>query len=288
MTGYGKAQTENEKYRIFVEIKTVNSKQMDLNTRLPYNYNIKEPEIRAIASRVIQRGKAYLGVTREIMGGESGRSINHKLALHYYQELKELTSQMKDHHEQHDFLQTIMRMPEVLKQDDTELDENEWVLVKDAIDEALLKLDNYRQEEGKILEVDFIGRVHKIKDYLKQIEPHEVSRLKDVKEKFNKELSDFLEDKSLDENRYEQELVYYLDKLDITEEKVRLKQHCDYFLETLNSESPVGKKLNFIAQEMGREINTTGSKANNAGIQKIVVDMKDELEKIKDQLANIL
>ncbi|MGM0647863.1 MAG: YicC/YloC family endoribonuclease [Bacteroidota bacterium] len=288
MTGYGKAQAENEKYRIVVEIKTVNSKQMDLNTRLPYNFNIKEPEIRAIASRVIQRGKAYLGVTREIMGAESGRSINHKLALHYYQELKELTSQMKDHHEQHDFLQTIMRMPDVLKQDDTELDEDEWFLVKDAIDDALLKLDNYRQQEGKILEEDFIGRVHKIQDYLKQIEPHEASRLKDVREKFNKELSDFLEDKSLDENRYEQELVYYLDKLDITEEKVRLKQHCDYFLETLNSESPAGKKLNFIAQEMGREINTTGSKANHAGIQKIVVDMKDELEKIKEQLANIL
>lgn len=288
MTGYGKAQTENEKYRIFVEIKSVNSKQMDLNTRLPYNYNVKEPEIRAIASRLIQRGKVYLGITREIMGPESGRSINQNLALHYYDELKQLTTQMKDQNEQHDYLQTIMRLPEVLKQDDEELDEQEWILVKDTIHDALLTLDSYRLEEGEILQDDFIGRVHKIQDYLRQIEPHEARRLNDVKEKFNKELSDFLEDKSLDENRYEQEVVYYLDKLDITEEKVRLKQHCDYFLETLKSEAPAGKKLNFIAQEMGREINTTGSKANHAGIQKIVVDMKDELEKIKEQLANIL
>lgn len=287
MTGYGKAVAEQESLKISVEVKTVNSKQIDLNCRLPYIYNEKEPEIRSLAGRFIERGKIFLGINREATGDESGHAVNQQLALRYYNELKQLASNMDDK-QQPDYLQAIMRMPDVLKLDEQELDETEWSVLKRALTEALAKLDQYRKEEGKILEEDFEQRIQKILHYLKDVEPFEKERMEQVKDKFNKELADFLENKTLDENRYEQEIVYYLDKLDITEEKVRLKQHCEYFLQTMNADAANGKKLNFISQEMGREINTIGSKANHAGIQRIVVDMKDELEKIKEQLANIL
>lgn len=287
MTGYGKARVETDDLKLSIEIKTVNSKQMDMNCRLPYDYNEKEPEIRSIAGHYIQRGKVYLGITRESTGEESSRTLNQKLALRYFNEMKTLTQNMGLDKEP-DYLQALMRMPDVYVLEEQELDEEEWLLVKDTLNKALKTLDEFREQEGKILEEDFEMRIVRIKEYLEKLKTHEEERLKLVKEKFDKELADFLENKSIDETRYEQEIVYYLDKLDITEEKVRLKQHCDYFLETMNANAANGKKLNFIAQEMGREINTTGSKANHAEIQKIVVEMKDELEKIKEQLANIL
>ncbi|MGM0612420.1 MAG: YicC/YloC family endoribonuclease [Bacteroidota bacterium] len=287
MTGYGKSTVETDELNISVEIKTVNSKQMDLNCRLPFEYNPKEPEIRSLVSRSIQRGKVFVGITKESTAEHSGHSINQDLALNYYNELKELKEKMNQKAEP-DYLLSIMRMPDILKTEEQEISEDEWMLLKKAIEETLDKVDEYRIEEGKILETDFQERIKNIQQYLNDIEPFEKERLEFVKTKFNKELSDFIKEKTIDENRYEQEVLYYLDKLDITEEKVRLKQHCTYFLETMDADMANGKKLNFIAQEMGREINTTGSKANHAEIQKIVVNMKDELEKIKEQLANIL
>lgn len=287
MTGYGKTNVETENLTISIEIKTVNSKQMDLNCRLPFEYNPKEPEIRSLVSRFIQRGKVFLGVTKESTAENFGQSVNQELALNYFKELKELKEKMNQKTEP-DYLQSIMRMPDVMQTKEQEISEEEWALLKNAIEETLNKVDEYRIEEGKILESDFKDRINKIQNYLEDIEPFEKERLEYVKDKFNKELSDFIKEKKIDENRYEQEVIYYQDKLDITEEKVRLKQHCTYFLETMNTDMANGKKLNFIAQEIGREINTTGSKANHAEIQKIAVNMKDELEKIKEQLANIL
>ena len=287
MTGYGKTNVETENLTISIEIKTVNSKQMDLNCRLPFEYNPKEPEIRSLVSRFIQRGKVFLGVTKESTAENFGQSVNQELALNYFKELKELKDKMNQKTEP-DYLQSIMRMPDVMQTKEQEISEKEWSLLKNAIKETLSKVDEYRIKEGKILESDFKDRINKIQNYLEDIEPFEKERLEYVKDKFNKELSDFVKEKTIDENRYEQEIIYYQDKLDITEEKVRLKQHCTYFLETMNTDMANGKKLNFIAQEIGREINTTGSKANHAEIQKIVVNMKDELEKIKEQLANIL
>ncbi|MCF8331688.1 MAG: YicC family protein [Bacteroidales bacterium] len=287
MTGYGKARAEKDDLKLSIEIKTVNSKQMDMNCRLPYDYNEKEPEIRSIAGHYIQRGKVYLGITRESTGEESARTLNQKLALRYFNEMKTLIQNMHLEKEP-DYLQAVIRMPDVFVLKEQELKEEEWKLVKDTLNNALQELDEYRIQEGAILQKDFRKRIDRIKEYLEKLVPYEQERLKLVKDKFDKELSDFLDNKTIDENRYEQEIVYYLDKLDITEEKVRLKQHCDYFLETMNTDTANGKKLNFIVQEMGREINTTGSKANHSAIQKIVVEMKDELEKIKEQLANIL
>ncbi len=287
MTGYGKAVRELDNLKITVEIKSVNSKQLDLNCRLPFVYNEKEPEIRSMVSRDAGRGKMFIGITRDYTGEEAGQMVNQQLALRYYRELSELTAKM-DQKAEPDYLQAVMRMPEVLSHEEEELDENEWQALKKTISEALKSLDKYRSEEGRILEDDFRLRVSNIRKYLADIDPHERERMEQVKEKFNKELLDFIKNKTLDDNRYEQEVVYYLDKLDITEEKVRLKQHCEYFSETMDNNQANGKKLTFISQEMGREINTIGSKANHAEIQKLVVEMKDELEKIKEQLANIL
>lgn len=287
MTGYGKAVAELDDLRITVEIKSVNSKQSDINCRLPVVYNEKEPEIRSMCGNFLQRGKIFLNINREANGEESGHSINQELAGRYYRELKTLSESLEQQAPV-DYLQIIMRMPEIMKAQEEELDEKEWLALKKAINEALETIDTYRLEEGDSLEKDFRSRIEMIRVYMDKIIPFEEERLNSVKEKFNKELHDFIENKNLDENRYEQEIVYYLDKMDITEEKVRLKQHCEYFLNTLESNEANGKKLNFIAQEIGREINTLGSKANHSEIQKIVVDMKNELEKIKEQLANIL
>lgn len=287
MTGYGKAVAELDNLRITIEIKSVNSRQIDINCRLPVLYNQKEPELRSICSNFIQRGKVYLGISRDMHGEESVHSINREVAERYYKELEALSKRINQE-KSTDYLQIIMGMPEVMKAKDEELNGKEWKYLKSAVQDALETLEKYRREEGKNLEKDFRNRIQIIRGYLDEIEPHEQGRLATLKERFNKELQDFIDNKNIDENRFEQEVVYYMDKLDITEEKVRLKQHCDYFVEILESDVANGKKLNFISQEMGREINTLGSKANHAEIQKIVVNMKDELEKIKEQLANIL
>ncbi len=288
MTGYGKAAAELEHVKITVEIKTLNSKQLDLNARLPYIYNEKEPLIRSRLSRWLQRGKVSINIHRELTGEQTEHAIDHSVALGYYNELVQLNKQMKHQAAAPDYLQLAMRLPEVIKIKQQKLEEKEWKALEKTMENAVEQLEKYRREEGTVLEEDFRQRINTMVDLLGEVRQHEPRRMETVKEKFNRELARFIEDKTLDENRYEQEVVYYLEKLDLTEEMVRLKQHCFYFLETLMADGAVGKKLNFIVQEMGREVNTIGSKANHQQIQTLVVEMKDELEKIKEQLANIL
>jgi uncharacterized protein (TIGR00255 family) len=286
MTGYGKAVKELADKRVIVEIRSVNSKQLDLNLKLSSLFREKEAEIRSILSSRLERGKVDIAIYLEYSAGQSNSVIDTMLASHYYSELKKLSDELSLGNT--DYLSIISRMPEVIKSGSEELNEQDWQSIFEAITEALYHLDEFRQHEGDILEKDYRMRIKIILDTLIKIEPYEKQRVVSLKERIHKNLKDFMENENFDENRFEQELFYYLEKLDITEEKVRLKKHCDYFIQTLSADGFNGKKLNFITQEIGREINTLGSKANDAEIQQLVVGMKDELEKVKEQLLNIL
>lgn len=287
MTGFGKAVCECQNRKMAVEIKSLNSKMLDINTRIPNGYREKEVEIRNLISGQLNRGKVDFQITIENSGEASNYSINKSLAQKYYKELKELSLDL-DEKDFSDYLQIIMRMPDVLATEVNEISEAEWSALKEAISKALDDVNVFRTNEGQGLEKDLIYRIDKISSLLEEVTPYEKVRLTNLKTKINKDLQDVVDKEDIDKNRFEQELVYYQDKLDITEEKVRLKKHLEYFIETMNDSGFQGKKLIFISQEMGREINTLGSKANEANIQKIVVQMKDELEKIKEQLFNIL
>lgn len=287
MTGFGKAECECQNRKIVIEIKSLNSKQLDINARIPNGYRNKEIEIRSLISVKLKRGKVDFSINVENVGEATGFTINKTLIERYYSELKELDLGFEDKNSS-DYLSVLMRMPEVLISGRDEMSDEEWQLLKEAIEEALIEVDEFRVEEGKSLEADIIKRIRNILQLLVKVEPFEKSRIENLRKKIKRDLYEFVEKEDIDKNRFEQELVYYQDKLDITEEKVRLKKHCEYFIETLNEPASQGKKLSFISQEIGREINTLGSKANDANIQKIVVQMKDELEKIKEQLFNIL
>ena len=243
--------------------------------------------IRSLIGQRMERGKIDVMVSVEIKDDQPVMMINMNIALHYMDQLKELANSLPGNNES-DLLSILVRMPDVLKAEKEEFTEDEWIVMENTLNAALDDADQFRLAEGKILQDDFVSRIHKILDLLKKIEPLEGARIDLVRSKFESRLKEFVMDKSLDQNRFEQELIYYFEKLDITEEKLRLKKHCDYFIESLDAEDSPGKKLNFVSQEIGREINTLGSKANDAQIQVIVVQMKDELEKIKEQLANIL
>lgn len=286
MTGYGKAIKELSEKRISVEIRSINSKQFDLNLRMPGFFREKEPEIRTLLSAKLERGKVDLGINVEFTGGQSGFTIDKKLIANYYNELKNIADENSIPCS--DYLSILTRLPEVVKSVTEQVSEEDWEQILAAIQEAMIGLDEFRLHEGEILETDFRERIQLIIDYLIKTEPFEKQRIIAVKERIRKNLREYIEKENYDENRFEQELFYYLEKLDITEEKIRLKKHCDYFINTLKQDGFNGKKLNFITQEIGREINTLGSKANDAEMQMIVVDMKDELEKIKEQLLNIL
>jgi uncharacterized protein (TIGR00255 family) len=286
MTGYGKAVKELADKRVVVEIRSVNSKQLDLNLKLSSLFREKEAEIRSILSSRLERGKVDIAIYLEYSTGQSNSAIDTALATHYYSELKKLSDELSLGNT--DYLSIISRMPEVIKSGSEELNEQDWQNIFEALTEALDHLDEFRQHEGEILEKDYRMRINIILDTLIKIEPYEKQRVVTLKERIRKNLKDFMENENFDENRFEQELFYYLEKLDITEEKVRLKKHCDYFIQTLSADGFNGKKLNFITQEIGREVNTLGSKANDAEIQQLVVGMKDELEKVKEQLLNIL
>lgn len=287
MTGFGKAICECENRKMMVEIKSLNSKSLDINARIPNGYREKEVEIRNLISQHLHRGKVDFQITIENSGEASNYSINKSLAQKYYRELKELSLDL-DEKDFSDFLMIIMRMPDVLVTEIKEISEEEWSKLQKAILKALEEVNEFRLNEGEGLEKDLRYRNDKITSLLEEVTPFEKERLKNLQAKIKKDLLDVVDKEEIDKNRFEQELVYYQDKLDITEEKVRLKKHCAYFIETLNEPEFQGKKLIFISQEMGREINTLGSKANEANIQKIVVQMKNELEKIKEQLFNIL
>jgi uncharacterized protein (TIGR00255 family) len=287
MTGYGKAIAETPQKKITIEIKSLNSKQLDINTKLPWIYKEKEIEIRNLISQTLERGKIDLTIFFDMLEDEFIPVINKSIVRDYYNQLKEISGELNiDFNDQ--TLNTIMRLPETLKTEKPELSNEEWQLVKQQIIEAINMLDLYRIEEGNALERDLKNCMTRILSSLDSIESFEEGRIKKVREKLLSILNENISTENIDKNRFEQELIFYLEKFDINEEKVRLRKHCDYFLESLTTPSPNGKILSFIAQEMGREINTIGSKANDASIQKLVVMMKDDLEKIKEQTLNVL
>jgi len=289
MTGYGKAVKELPGSRIRVEVKSLNSKGLDLNMKVPSWFRERELEIRKILSS-LQRGKIDLFISMEDIVGPPGYMLNKSLAKQYHELLRELQQEFGEESSE-GLLPLVMRMPDLLQSRTEEMDQRQWEMIHNALDEALEELEQFRVAEGTILKTDLEHRIMSILSLLDTIDPFEAERKETVRKTLQKSLESFAAgngDARPDANRFEEELVYYLEKMDFTEEKVRLRKHCDFFLEILTEEESQGKKLGFICQEIGREINTLGSKAYHAGIQKIVVGMKDELEKIKEQLLNIL
>jgi len=287
MTGYGKAIEETTQKKITIEIKSLNSKQLDLNTKIPWLYKEKELEMKSIISQKLERGKVDLSVFFDLLDDEYIPSINKTIVKNYYNQLKEISKELNLDLNEH-ILSTILRLPETLKNEKPELSESEWDLARRQLNEAINMLDLYRIEEGKALEKDLRNNMARIKSSLESIEIFEEGRIAKVREKLVSILNENVNSENIDKDRFEQELIFYLEKFDINEEKVRLRKHCQYFLESMDTPSPNGKILSFITQEIGREINTIGSKANDASIQKLVVMMKDELEKIKEQTLNVL
>ena len=287
MTGYGRAVVAYNDKKINVEIKSLNSKQLDLQTRIAPIYREKEMEIRQQVSTALERGKVELSLWIEREQGIEATTVNAALVENYYRQLKEITSRIGIPQPE-DWLSTLTRMPDVLTKTDVEvLSDEEWAAARQAVEQAINALVNFRKQEGAALEKKFTEKVDNIERLLAEIEPWEKSRV----EKIRQRIIDGLQQISgveYDKNRLEQELIYYIEKLDISEEKQRLTNHLNYFRETMANGHGQGKKLGFIAQEMGREINTTGSKSNQAEMQNIVVQMKDELEQIKEQVLNVL
>jgi len=287
MTGYGKAIAETLQKKVTIEIKSLNSKQLDLNTKVPWLYKEKEPEIRNIISQKLGRGKIDLSIYFDIIEDEGIPVINKAIVKNYYNQMKEIADELNIIVD-NEILSTIMKLPDALKTEKPDLQDDEWTLVKQQLHESINMLDLYRIEEGKSIEADLNKSINAILASLDSVGTFEAGRIAKVREKLISILTENNGTENIDKNRFEQELIFYLEKYDINEEKVRLRKHCDYFLETLRAEAPNGKIISFIAQEIGREINTIGSKANDASIQKLVVMMKDELEKIKEQTNNIL
>jgi uncharacterized protein (TIGR00255 family) len=287
MTGFGKSVCELSNKIVSVEIRSLNSKQLDIFTRIPNIYKDKELEMRNMISQELNRGKIELIISYENTDSASTAQINTQIVKEYYNQIREIAKELGAD-EGGDLLQTVMRFPESLKIAREEMDEKEWAMLAEKIGEALGSIKAFRAQEGIALEKDIMQRVDRISELLAGIDPFETERVNKIRERIHSSLTESLEKENIDESRFEQELIYYLEKIDITEEKVRLKNHCEYFREVTRDTETVGKKLGFIAQEMGREINTLGSKANHSEIQRIVVQMKDELEKIKEQLMNVL
>ena len=291
MTGYGKSEARLENGRLTVEFRSVNGKNADINIKTPLLPKDKEMGLRKKIADVLQRGSIDLFLTWEPNASDSAKTVNVELAKEYFSQIQALGNQIGavnlPLHEPNYLLATLLRMPDVIdsKKQDV-ITEANWPLVEKAIDEALAAIDAYRVHEGEALYRDVTSRVSTILGLYDEVESYEAERLDAVRIKLMKNLEDLKV--KVDAERFEQEMVYYLEKLDINEEKVRLRQHCKYFMDTIDGEPYPGKKLGFIIQEMGREINTTGSKANHASIQKCVVRMKDELEKIREQSLNIL
>jgi uncharacterized protein (TIGR00255 family) len=287
MTGFGKSQVDLPGRIITVEIRSLNSKQLDLNFRAPSVYREKEMTARSQVALRLERGKIDVNINAESKNEQPVMSLNISNALYYYEQLKDLSDSIPGTKDS-DFLSILVRMPDVLKSEKEEFSEEDWMIISGAITAAIEEVDKFRIAEGSILHQDFIMRIERILSLLANVEPLESNRISNTKSRFEMKLQEISQDKSYDQNRLEQELIYYFEKLDITEEKIRLRKHCNFFILALDEIESPGKKLGFIAQEIGREVNTLGSKANDAQIQMIVVQMKDELEKIKEQLANIL
>ena len=288
MTGYGKAEGEYGGRHYRVDIRTLNGKSTDVRMKVPNHFKSKEIQLRAQVLEQAYRGKIDVSIqTVTTEAGPVDHGLNMPLVERYYDQLKEFAD--RKHMPPQDFLQTIIRIPNVITSQDEEITDEEWAFVKKIMDQALKELGAFRKAEGKSLSDDLTARVKSIMDLQTQVAPYEEERKVLLQERLLKQINDYQNNEKVDKNRLEQEVIYYLEKLDIHEEKVRLHQHCEYFLQELNSgQDQMGKKLNFISQEMGREINTLGSKAQQSDIQRIVVKMKVELDQIKEQLANVL
>ena len=284
MTGFGKFQLNLPHANFNIEVKSLNSKQLDTNIKISSVYREKEIELKNLLSTKLKRGKIELSVWKESSEIQNSHKLNIPLIKDYHQQILNLK---KDLGFESDIFPVLLKMPNILQKDEVKLDNNEWLEIFKGINTAVNELIQFRLAEGNKLEKDIILRINLIIDFLDEIIPFAKARIKRVKENLLNKIT-YLKIKNIDENRLEQELIYYLEKQDITEEQVRLKAHLDYFLQTIRSEAPNGKKLGFISQEIGREINTIGSKSSDAEMQKIVVQMKDELEKIKEQLLNVL
>lgn len=287
MTGFGKTEFEvgNKKYTL--EIKSLNSKQLDINTRVPSLYRQKDIEIRRLMSEMLTRGKVDFALYLDNLGEESNSKVNAGIVKDYYRQLKAIHKELGLEINE-SIMQSIMRLPDTVKMTYEELDESEWLVVRENLIKTLEELNRFRDQEGQALKIDIETNIANILELLDQVEPHETRRIENVKAKIMDSLNELQLNGNVDKNRFEQELIYYMEKLDINEEKVRLANHCSYFTETMNEDEPSGRKLGFIAQEIGREINTLGSKANESNLQRIVVQMKDNLEKIKEQVLNVL
>ena len=284
MTGYGKSVLQLPTKKVTIEIKTLNSKNLDLNVRIPTYYKEKELSVRKKLAAGLVRGKIDFSIYVEMTADETTTVINKTVVNDYMQQLKNVL--FTDHDNDVELLKMAVRMPDALKTEREELDENEWNLIETSIIEALNETIQYKTDEAASLEDDFKLRILNIRKYLDEVNALDEERLSHVRERLQKAIDDLKVE--IDQNRFEQELIYYLEKLDINEEKVRLANHLEYFLQELDSKDSNGKKLGFIIQEIGREINTTGSKANYAPMQKSVIQMKNELEKIKEQILNVL
>jgi uncharacterized protein (TIGR00255 family) len=287
MTGFGKTEFEVGTKKITLEIKSLNSKQLDINTRVPSMYREKDLEIRRLISEMLTRGKVDFAIYLDNLGTESTSRVNAAIIKDYYRQLADVHQELGLEINE-SIMQSIMRLPETVKMVYDELDETEWLVVRENLVKTLENLNTFRDQEGLALKADIDANIANILDLLVQVEPFENQRMENVKTKIKESLDALQLNGSLDKNRFEQELIYYMEKLDINEEKVRLANHCSYFTETMNEDEPSGRKLGFIAQEIGREINTLGSKANESNLQRIVVQMKDNLEKIKEQVLNVL
>ena len=286
MTGYGSAKGTVGAQAVTVEIRSLNSKFLELNVRLPLQFRDKELEIRADVGKLLERGKADLNVSIDNNELAKRSTVNKEIFLAYYEDLKSLATEtgMSDDN----MLDAILKLPAVLNSEKSEMDEAQWKQLKGLIQSAVEQFNLFRSNEGNVLEQDVTQRLNAIENSIPQLENFEQARIESVRARLHKSVNELKDQLNIDTNRFEQELIYYIEKLDISEEKVRLKSHCDYFIQTMNSKEANGKKLGFITQEIGREINTIGSKANDANMQRIVVEMKDELEKLKEQLANVL
>jgi uncharacterized protein (TIGR00255 family) len=282
MTGFGKASLQLSTKKITVEVKSLNSKGLDLNTRMPSVYRENELALRNLLALKLERGKVDFSLYVEVTGEDTSSKINAPIVKAYMAQLKTILPDADDT----ELMKMAIRMPDTMKTEREEIDENEWKQIQTVIDEAIENMLSFRKSEGASLEKEFTLRVENIRNYMNQALVLDPERVNNIKERLQTAIDELKV--NVDTNRFEQELIYYLEKLDITEEKVRLTNHLDYFLQTLNGSEANGRKLGFITQEMGREINTMGSKSNHAEMQKLVVMMKDELEKIKEQVLNVL
>jgi uncharacterized protein (TIGR00255 family) len=286
MTGFGNAVAEFGSKTISVDIRSLNSKFFDLTLRVPSAYREKDMEMRTMLGRELERGKVEVYINIDSSEPQRKSRINKDIVRQYHAELKALNEELKINSE--NYLDAILRLPDALNMEEAHFDEEEWNQINETLQSAMKAFNAFRDKEGKFMEKDLRERIDAIEENLKKIEPLEEGRIENIRKRLADQLKESAAKDAVDKNRFEQEVLYYLEKMDVTEEKVRLRSHCLYFLDTMKEPQSNGKKIGFITQEMGREINTLGAKANDAVIQKFVVQMKDELEKIKELMMNIL